>query len=149
MTLLLRALGLTSLTILLNCQTSLNPEEITAAETLWQTHGLASYRIELRVASELERRVEITVQDGVFQEGLRLERSDGEGWEPPVPLDEVRARPYTVAGLFQTLREELSAGQRTVRARFNENRGYVESMELGAIAGSSATSILVVSLEPL
>jgi len=137
-------------TILLSCQaSSLDPQEITAAETLWKTNGLTSYRIELRVERELERRVEVTVRDGAIEEGVLLERADGEGWEPPTPLDETQARPYTVPGLFQTLREELSTGQRTVSARFNQNRGYVEHMELGPIARSPAALITVVSLEPL
>jgi hypothetical protein len=130
-------------------QPTLAARDITAAETLWKTNGLSSYRIELQVTDGLERHIEVTVQAGAFQNGVLLERADEEGWEPPIPLDETQARPYTVPGLFETLREELSAGQRTVTATFNPNRGYVEHMELGEIAGSEPTVVLVQSLEPL
>ena len=136
---------------LLSCQDGhFDPREVTAAETLWKTNGLSSYRLSLEVSNGLTRRIEVTMENGSFRNGVLLERAlDGEGWEPPRPLDEMQARPYTVPGLFQTLREELSAGQRTVHARFNHNRGYVEQMELGEIAGSAPMRITVLSLEPL
>ena len=146
------SIGITGLAALslLSCQTTLDSRDVTAAETLWKTNGLSSYRIELQVANGPVRRIEVTVENGFFQSGVLRERgADAEGWEPPVPLDETEARPYTVPGLFQTLREELSAGQRAVRATFNPNRGYVESMELSAIAGDTPTLIAVLSLEPL
>jgi hypothetical protein len=146
------SIGLAAWTALsLSCQeASLDPRDVTAAETLWKANGLSSYRIELQVANGPVRRVEVTVENGSFRNGALRERSsNAEGWEPPIPLDETQARPYTVPGLFQTLREELSAGQRVVRATFNPNRGYVERIELSEIAGGTPTLIAVLSLEPL
>jgi hypothetical protein len=136
---------------LLSCgKTAPDPRDIAAAETLWKTDGLSSYRIELEVTNGLTRHIEVTVKDGSFESGALLERSDGEGWEePPLPLDETEGQPYTVSGLFQTLREEISTRQRTVSATFNPNKGYVERMELGQIDGSPPHVITVLSLEPL
>ena len=128
----------------------LDPRDITAAETLWKTNGLASYHLELEVMNGLTRRIEVTVENGSYQNGMLMERgADDEGWEPGIPLDEIQGRPYTVPGLFQTLREELSTGQRSVSVTFNPNRGYVEAMALGGIAGSAPTLVRVLSLEPL
>ena len=146
------SIGLSGLTALsLSCrEATLDPRNVAAAETLWKTNGLSSYRIELQVANGPVRRVEVTVENGSFQNGsLRERTSDAKGWGPPMPLDETRARPYTVPGLFQTLREELSAGQRTVMATFNPNRGYVERIELRGSAAETPTLIAVLSLEPL
>lgn len=58
------------------------------------------------------------------------------------------ARPYTVEGLFRTLSEEITVGERQfVRARFHPARGFPELIELGPLRGAPFTTPWVIRVE--
>lgn len=119
------------------------------AEKRWELQGPSSYSIEVWISNHFERRVEVTVEKGVIREAILRERDEGEeDWGPRIELDERRARPYTVPGLFQTLREELAAEQRSVRASFQEELGYPLRIELGSISEGQGRVISVRALVP-
>jgi hypothetical protein len=124
--------------------TWLTREALDNAESRWQSHSVHSYTIEVSVSESDEpvRRVKIEVRGKEPVEAVMTEN----GTERRIEKD--AARPYTVDGLFQTLDEELAAGERRyVRAWFDSARGYPERIELGTLRGAPEVSLWVIRVE--
>jgi Family of unknown function (DUF6174) len=124
--------------------TWLTREALDRAESRWHSHSVQSYTIEVSVSEsdKTQRRLRLELRDGKLVEAVMNEN----GTERRI--DEETARPYTVDGFFQTLDEELAAGQRRyVVASFDSARGFPERIELGPLRGTPEVTVWVIRVE--
>lgn len=107
-------------------EAAVDAQELAEAESRWRGHGIESYDIVVVVSGEgFDRRVRVSVRDGAVAEAEVTEHGLTR------KLNETEARPYTVEGLFRTLREELGSGRRFVRVWFDPEDDFPQHMELG------------------
>ncbi|MCO6453063.1 MAG: hypothetical protein J5I90_19925 [Caldilineales bacterium] len=90
--------------------------EMDRAEAAWEANPVLSYRIVVEVNRPDElRRNELTVENGVVTSAVMLLWDRGQReWREPFPLDETQAFPWTVPGLFDTVRGAIEHSGRTV-----------------------------------
>ncbi len=122
----------------------LTREALESAESRWRAHSIESYALEVSVSESDKtlRRVRLQVRDGELVAATIVEN----GTERRIDGDSARA--YTVDGLFQTLDEELAAGQRRyLRASFDSARGFPERIELGPLRGAPVATVWVIRVE--
>lgn len=116
---ILLVLGLFLLTLLAGCELRLRGislAELDAAEAAWQANPLPDYHIIVDVKRPDElRRNELTVRKGEVTEAVMM-LWDGRdrSWREPLQLDASQSFPYTVPGLFDTVRGALEHSGRTV-----------------------------------
>jgi len=113
---LLVLLGL--LALLAGCDLRLHDTslaEMDAAEAAWNEHPIASYRIVVEVTRPDElRRNDITVRDGeVISAEMLLWDARQREWREPYTLLPSQSFPFTVPGLFDTVRGALEHSGRT------------------------------------
>lgn len=133
----------------------LTPESFTAARSAWESHGPASYRIEVTVAGRQAAHYRVDVVQGEVTQALR----NGQ------PLAQHRTLgTWSVPGMFDTIaldlesRQQHAAGTATpgvpnvvLRCHFDPQFGYpahYHRLELLGAGGNSEASWIVTRFEP-
>lgn len=139
------------------------PEAVTvqrldALRSRWEAGPVRSYQITVDVERPADRRRnEITVvANMVIRASVAYWNDKGGAWGPPGPLMAGQATPFTVPGLFGSIREELVAGHRSeCRVAFAGDPPVPERILLGQVMlsgtpvpGTEAT-LIVREFEPL
>ena len=90
--------------------------EMNQAEAAWEVNPILSYQIVVDVIRPDElRRNELTIVNGEVQSAVMLLWDKGKReWREPFQLDQKQAFPYTVPGLFETVRGAIEHSGRTV-----------------------------------
>ncbi len=90
-------------------------EQVDSWENDWRVRPAAAYRIEVEVERPGDRRLSrVTVRGGGIETAEVTYWDAARGaWGATAPLDEAQARPFTVEGLYRTLRAEMEAGGRS------------------------------------
>ncbi len=131
--------------------------ELAQAEAAWQAAPLASYHMVVEVQRAQERRRhEVWVREGEIVSGTLQYRQEGEGWGPPQQMDTAQAAPFTVPGLFATVREQMRYGNRLlVRVQLSGSPPFPHRIVLGPVrqdgmpVEGTETTVDVRLLEPL
>lgn len=89
--------------------------EMDEMEGRWQAQPILDYSISVDVERPDElRRYEITVENGAVTSAVMSFRDESKHeWREPLQLDETQAFPFTVPGLFETVRGALEHSGRT------------------------------------
>ncbi|GIV76475.1 MAG: hypothetical protein KatS3mg050_0869 [Litorilinea sp.] len=132
-------------------------DELAQAEAAWQAAPLASYHVVVEVQRPQERRRhEVWVQDGEIVSGTLQYGQDGQGWGPPQPVETAQAAPFTVPGLFATVREQMRYANRLfVRVQLSDTPPFPRRIVLGPVrqdgmpVEGTETTVDVRLLEPL
>ncbi len=107
-----------------------------AAEAVWLAHPILDYHIivEVKRSDEL-RRIEVTVRNGEVSEATMilwdgLERS----WRKPYALDASQSFPYTIPGLFDTVRGALEhSGRAVIRVDMQGDPPFPRHIQFGPV----------------
>jgi hypothetical protein len=143
------------------CQDNLeraSPGHIRQMENAWRANPVASYHIIVDVERpDDKRRNELFVHDGtIVQARVKYWNRERKDWEQPFALNQEQAAPFTVPGLFKTLREQLDLSNRElVQVQWRQDPVFPQLIVLGPVSqdgapipGTEAT-IIVVEFTPL
>jgi len=129
-----------------------SPQVLDQMESDWQSRGIRKYRIVVDVERPDElRRNDITVVDGQVTKGvLQFWEPHEKRWNAVIRLNESQALAFSVSGLFDTVRSELTNGGRpVVQVEPSKEPPFIKKIILGqirqnnqAIAKSEATIIV-------
>ena len=133
-----------------------SPELIDQMESDWRSQAIQDYHIIVDVERPGElRRNDVTVVDGRVTKGvLQYWETHEKRWSNRVILNESQAIAFSVPGLFDTVRSELTNGLRpVVRVVLGKNPPYIKKIILGQISqnnhsvADSQASIIVQKFE--
>lgn len=130
---------LATVTLLSACELRLRGTslaEIDQAEAAWQANPVLNYRMVTIVKRPDEiRRFEVEVRNGEIVRGeLKLYDALKKTWVKPYELSEEQAFPFTVPGLFDTVRGALrSSGRAIIRVKMGEDPPFPQRIELGPV----------------
>jgi len=133
------SLLLVSILLLAGCEFRLRGTslaEIDRAEAAWQANPVLNYRMVTVVKRPDEiRRFEVEVRNGEIVRGeLNLYDAVKKTWLEPYELGEDQAFPFTVPGLFDTVRGALkSSGRTVIRVKMGEDPPFPQRIELGPV----------------
>jgi hypothetical protein len=154
-------IGGLALGLLAGCATNLQPaslQMIDEAEVQWQQAPILNYHIIVEVDRLDERRQnDLTVSQGqVIHAVVAYWDTNSNTWNRSTDLNQQQAFPYTVPGLFDTVRGELKNGSRTdIQVALGGDPPFPQQIDLGevqdagqAVSGTAAT-VTVKKFEPL
>jgi hypothetical protein len=132
------------------------PGLIDQAEGRWRKNAISNYRIVVDVQMNGNvRRNTITIIDGKINKATASYK-DNFRWKHEQRLNITQALPFTVPGLFETVREELTAHARTeIRVAVHPDKAYLQQIVFGPLLqnyqpiSNSEVYIFVRKLEPL
>ena len=130
--------------------------KIDTAQQLWTATGPDSYRLEVEVDREQDRRrYRVTVSQGrIVAASLIYWEQQPKVWGAPQELNATQAEIGTVAGLFDVIRRVLqSAGGRPVSVSLDGEPPFPRRIVLGLVRGDrqvpgSGATISVISYQP-
>lgn len=135
---------------------SVDPETIAAAQAAWELGGTRDYDIVAEVKRVGDRRRSTLRVRGGIVESAQVSFYDEGSWSPSIELNPEQAHPFTVPGLFQTISEELAAGQRSgVWVKMDGEPPFPHTVVLGDVVDESGlrpnteTVIRVLEFEPV
>ncbi|MCP4165576.1 MAG: hypothetical protein GY759_06745 [Chloroflexi bacterium] len=110
--------------------------ELERMEAAWNAHPILDYHIVVDVKRPDElRRYDITVQKGEVTDATMLMWNAYEQtWREPYSLDETQSFPFTVTGLFDTVRGALlHSGRTDIRVNMGENPAFPRHIIMGPV----------------
>ncbi|NUQ37462.1 MAG: hypothetical protein HUU23_06610 [Caldilineales bacterium] len=110
--------------------------EMDAAEAAWQQHPIPDYHIVVEVQRPDElRRIDIRVQQGEVISAVLLQwDAQQRVWRPPYDLPPAHSFPFTVPGLFDTVRGALAHSGRTrIAVQMAGDPAFPQRIEFGPV----------------
>lgn len=115
---------------------------INEAQAQWEHHPVRSYNVVVVVQQgDHLRKNELQVKNGkVIFATVRFWDSNHDRWGDRVELNERQALPFTIPGLFETVREELIQHSReNIRVAMNGNPPFPRTVVLGPLIGQGGS----------